>query len=501
MSHTARVGLFMIVALIVLGVFIVKIEEIPLGARGGRVRVKAVFPSVAGLDEKSPVRVAGVRVGIVEAIELEGDRAVATLALDPAVVLHQGTRAEVTSLGMLGDKYVELFPGPTDKPLLQPGAVLDGTSPIGFDQALKSFNSAFANIDAVAGSMRGTLAGPEGQKRLEEIIENVRQLTASVRDLVAANRANVDATLANVRNASETFKTELPRLADKLVAIADHLDALVQENRGNVDASVANVKDVTAQLRVTVDNINKITGKIASGEGSVGKLVNDPATTDNLNAALKSVAPAADSVKNAFGRAERWHLDVNVRAEALPGITSPTSGNTSNNSRSAVGIDLHTTEQRFYRLELLTSPVGRTSTNTETITTTGPGGGSQTVTQTVVQNKNNDTVNAQIGYHVGNGYTLRAGLFESTGGVGVDKFLIRDQLRLTLEAYELSRDIKPPHLRFETRYFLTRNLFAYAGWDDPIWRQRSSVLFGGGVTWRDEDLKYLLGTAAAAGGH
>lgn len=500
MSHTARVGVFMLVALIVLGVFIIKIEEIPIGSKGGRARFKVVFPSVAGLDEKSPVRIAGVRVGIVDGIDLEGDRAVATLAIDPSVALHQGARAEVTSLGMLGDKYVELYPGPTDKPLLQPGSVLDGTSPIGFDQALKSFNNAFANIDAVAGSMRGALAGPEGQKRLEQIIENVRQLTASVRDLVAANRANVDATMANVRNASETFKTELPRLADKLVAIADHLDALVQANRGNLDASVANVKDVTAQLRVTVDNINKITGKIAAGEGSIGKLVNDPATTDNLNSALKSVAPAAESIKNAFGRAEGWHLDINVRAEALPGVKNPSTEVNIDNSRSAFGIDLQTTPRRFYRLEYVSSPVGRTSTTVQTTTTTLPDGQSQTVTQTVVRNKNLDTFNAQIGYHIGGGTTFRAGLFESTGGVGVDKLLLKESLQMTFEAYEFNRDIKLPHLRFETRYFLTRNLFAYAGWDDPVWRQRSSVLLGGGVTWRDEDFKYLLGTAASAAG-
>ncbi len=499
MSHTARVGLFMIVALVILGVFIVKIEEFPIGSRGARTRVQAEFPSVAGLDEKSPVRIAGVRVGIVESIALRGESAVATLALDPGVVLHEGARAEVTSLGMLGDKYVELYPGPASGPRLAAGTTLKGTSPIGFDEALKSFNSAFSNIDAVAGSLRGSLATPEGQKRLDEIMENIRQLTASVRDLVQANRANVDATMANVRVFSETLKTELPRLADKLATFADHLDALVEENRGNVGASIANVKEVTAEMRVTVDNINKITGKIASGEGSIGKLVNDPTTTDNLNDALKSGKGALDSLKNTIGRPERWGLDINVRAEALPGITSPTIGNSKNDSRSAVGIDLHTTDKRFYRLELVNSPVGRNSTTTETITTTGPTG-SQTVTQTTVQNKNIDTVNAQIGYHVGNGYTFRAGIFESTGGLGVDKDLLRNQLRLTLEAYEFSRDTKPPHLRFEGRYYLTRNLFAYAGWDDPVWKQRSSVLFGGGVTWRDDDLKYLFGSIGSVAG-
>ena len=501
MSHTARVGVFMIAALIVLGVFIIKIEEIPIGSKGGRTRVRAVFPSVAGLDEKSPVRIAGVRVGIVEEIALDGDRAMATLAIDPAVTLHQGARAEVTSLGMLGDKYVELFPGSRSAPRLGPDAVLDGTSPVGFDQLMRTGNDLLGDVKTVTASLRQSLGTAEGEKRLEEIIENIRQLTASVRDLVAANRANVDATVANLRSSSETLKTELPRFADKLVTLADHVDALVEENRANVGASVANVKELTAQLRTTADNINKITGKIAAGEGSVGKLVNDPETTDNLNVALKSVAPAAESIQNAFGRPQKWGLDMSVRAEALPGIRSPSGGPTVDNSRSVFGIDLHTTPQRFFRLEYVSSPVGRTDTTVSIVTVTDPSGHSQTVTTTSVRNKNLDTFNAQIGYNVGGGYTFRAGLFESTGGVGVDKFLLGDKLKLTFEAYEFNRNANPPHLRLETRYFLTHNLFAYAGWDDPVWRERSSGILGGGVTWRDEDFKYLLGTAASASGH
>ena len=80
----------MLVALVVLGVFIVKIEEIPIGAKGGRARVQAVFPSVAGLDEKSPVRIAGVRVGIVETIALAGRPGPRHAGARPGVVLHEG---------------------------------------------------------------------------------------------------------------------------------------------------------------------------------------------------------------------------------------------------------------------------------------------------------------------------------------------------------------------------------------------------------------------------
>ncbi len=499
MSHTARVGLFMLAALVVLGVFIIKIEEIPLGSREGRARVQAVFPSVAGLDEKSPVRIAGVRVGIVDRIQLEGDRALVTLAVDRAVKLHEGARAEVTSLGLLGDKYVELLPGDPAAPHLKRGTVLQGTSPVGFDQALKNVSGAFDNLEALTASLRQSLGSPEGERRLTEIIENVRELTASIRDLVAANRTNVDATLANVRSFSESLKTELPRFADKLVALADDIDSLVKQNRGNVDATLGNVKELTAELRVTAENLNKITGKIASGQGSVGKLVNEDTTANNLNAALKAVEGGGNALSETIGRPARWGLDVNVRGEALPNVTEAKTGNIANASRSAFGVDLHTTDRRFYRLEILSSPVGRTSTTTKTITITDPQtGASQTVMQTVVEDKNTDTVNAQIGYHAGNGYTLRGGLFESTAGLGLDKDMLKNQLRLTFEAYEFSRETKPPHLRFEGRWYITRNLFAYAGWDDPVWKQRSSVLFGGGVTWRDEDLKYLFGSIGSA---
>lgn len=491
MSHTARVGLFMLVALIVLGVFIVKIEEIPIGTKGGRGHVQAVFPSVAGLDEKSPVRIAGVRIGIVQDIKLEGNRAVVTLALDPGVVLHQGARAEVTSLGMLGDKYIEIYPGDFSGPLLKPGTVLDGTSPVGFDQAIKSANDIMGDVKTVTASLRKSLGDAEGQKRLDEIIENVRQLSADLKAAVQADRKNVDATLANFRSFSETLKVELPRIAEKLNKLADRVDSVVTENRENLNESIANIKDLSAKLRFSADNLNQISGKIARGEGTIGKLVNDETTVDNLNASLKSVESGVQSIKNTIGRAERWRLDVNLRAEALPGLHQD------RNSRSAIGLDLHTSERRFFRIEFVDSPFPRVYTSTQTTTTIYPDGHSQTLTTDVTRTSETNTFNAQVGYNFPY-FTLRGGLFESKGGVGIDKMVVRNKLRLTLEAYDFSRSEKPPHLRLEGRYFLTKNVFAFAGWDDPTYSQRRSVLFGGGVTWVDEDLKYLLGTIGSA---
>ena len=492
MSPTARLGAFMLAALVVLGVFIIKIEQIPIGTKGSRQRVRAAFPTVAGLDEKSPVRIAGVRVGLVERIALDGDRAVVTLALEPGVRLHRGARAEVTSLGMLGDKYVELYPGPLDNPPLDPHAVLEGSSPVAFDQVLKTANDVGGDIKAVTESLRRSLGGPEGQQRIDEIIENIRQLTEETKQLVAANRSDVDATIANFRAFSTTLKEELPRLAERLNTLADRVDSVVAENRENLGESITNIKDLSARLRVSADNLNEITGKIARGEGTIGKLVHDEETVDNLNSTLRSVESGVASLKNTIGRAERWQLDVNMRSEALTGLDE---------TRSAFGIDLHTTDRRFFRLELVDSPWGRERTTSEVITTSYPDGRTETVTRDTLRTSDATAVNAQIGFHLGEDFTVRAGVFESAGGVAVDKALFDRKLRLSLEAYDFGRETKPPHFRIEGRWYLSPNLFAFGGWDDPTWSDRSSVLFGGGVTWTDDDLKYLLGTAASFGGN
>ena len=493
MSPTAKVGAFMLVALAILGVFIIKIEQIPLTGGGARQRVQALFPSVAGLDAKSPVRIAGVRVGIVEKIELDGNRALVTLALDPRLSLFRGATAEVTSLGMLGDKYVELNPGELGGPPLPPGSVLPGVSPVSFDQVLGTANTIGGDVKEVTAALRKNLGGEAGEQRIDEILEHVRQLAAEMRALVAANRSNLDATISNFREFSETLKTELPRLAARLNELANRVDVVVDENREDLSATIANIRDLSGRLRTSADNLNEITSRIARGEGTIGKLVTEDETADNLNAALKSVESGVQSLKDTLGRAQRWELAVNLRSEALPGLDK--DGNT---TRSALGVDLRTTPNRFFRLELVDSPFGRRDVTTTTTVVVRPDGQRETTVEEITRVTDSATINAQVGWDYRNA-SLRAGLFESTGGFGVDTRFFDSKLKLTLEAYDFSRDTNPPHLRVEGRYFLTRNIFAYAGWDDPGWRQRSSAILGGGVTWGDEDLKYLFGTVGSFG--
>jgi len=96
---------------------------------------------------------------------------------------------------------------------------------------------------------------------------------------------------------------------------------------------------------------------------------------------------------------------------------------------------------------------------------------------------------------------VRAGLIESAGGIGVDHSikLGKRPLRLIFEAYDFGREFdEGVHLKFEGRYFISPHIFVTAGWDDPLVSDKSSVLFGGGITWNDDDVKYSLGLAGGA---
>ena len=94
MENTVKVGIFMTLALGVLGYLVLRAEPVRLFEPRGR-RVVAQFDSVAGLDDQSAVRVAGVRIGRVDGIELRGREAMVQVVFESDVPLTQGTYAEI----------------------------------------------------------------------------------------------------------------------------------------------------------------------------------------------------------------------------------------------------------------------------------------------------------------------------------------------------------------------------------------------------------------------
>jgi phospholipid/cholesterol/gamma-HCH transport system substrate-binding protein len=505
MSSAAKVGAFMLVVLAILGYFVLKIEDIPFG-RGQQVRtVKAIFDSVAGLDNKSAVRVAGVRVGKVSDIKLRPDgKAEVTLQIDKDVQLHGNSTAKVANLGLLGEKYVELDPGTASSPLIpaeQQAVVLRGSQPASIDDVTNQISAIATDVKAITGSLRNVVGGPAGQQRLEDIVENVRGITAEVRDLIAANRANVDATMANARAITESLRGEIPRLAQSIEHVASEIGGTVGENRKDVRQIVENLRTLSADLKTTSDNLNAITGQVRSGEGTVGKLLYSDEAHTRLTSALASVESGVNELKTTLNRANRIGLDVGIGTDYYAGLPKQKGAfqGFSGSTRSTVFLRLNPNPERnrFYNIELADDPRGHQVQRIFEETVTLPNG--QTGTTITKQTKfdRNYLISAQAGWRL-SPFSVRIGIFDNSGGVGAD-YLYNERLQVTSELFDFSKKRDPnPHLRMYGEYTFRREkrntplVFLRSGVDNVF--NHAAFTFGGGVRWRDDDLKYLLGS-------
>lgn len=113
------VGIFVLVGIICLGYLAIRLGKLEVLGNSGYV-VYADFASVAGLKLGDPVEIAGVKVGKVETLSLADDRARLGIRLEPYVKLQEDVIASVRARGLIGDKFVMISPGASDK-LLNPG--------------------------------------------------------------------------------------------------------------------------------------------------------------------------------------------------------------------------------------------------------------------------------------------------------------------------------------------------------------------------------------------
>lgn len=135
------VGTFMIIGILCLGYISVKLGKIEIGG-GDFYSVSAGFDSVSGLKPGARVEVAGVDVGKVDRIALDpksGDRALAYLKIRSGVKIPDDVIASVRTSGIIGDKFIKLKPGGSDKMLKNNDTIRETESAIDIEELVSKF--------------------------------------------------------------------------------------------------------------------------------------------------------------------------------------------------------------------------------------------------------------------------------------------------------------------------------------------------------------------------
>ncbi len=462
-STEFTVGTFALLGLMIIIYMSLKVND--RGVVGGASHYyHAYFTSVSGLVEKVPVEVAGIPAGYVNAIELEGPRAKVVLRIRGDISIHEDASLTVRDRGMLGDRYIALDLGTPTFPLIPNNGEIKSTySRSDLEQITSALSKTTKIIDRLL-----TSDDPGGA--LGDTIVNLRDTTSKLKDLVGENQDRIGSILTHM----EKFSANLNEITD--------------ENKEQIHTVLVTLEDVAKSLKTALGSdgnfnksmasIQRITEKVERGEGTVGKLLNDETTINNIN-------EAAEGLKETLGLYRKFKLQIDYRGEFLMDAKE---------MQHLVGFSLHPAPDKFIAFELVDAPLGETNVTDTTVTSNGAVLSSTETIQT------SDSVLFSL--FLGKRFwdlTFRFGFIRSKGGAGLDYHLFKDKLVLSAEVFDFSRPGDRAHMRAYGTIYLYKHLLLTGGADDVLTKNGArNYFFGAGLRFNDEDLKALATTLAGS---
>ena len=132
------VGLFVVVGLCALVYLSIRLGKVQLG-QGNTYDLTAIFPTIAGLRVGATVEIAGVEIGRVQDIILVDYNATVTLRIDKGVALQEDAIASIRTRGLIGEKYVSVTPGGSERLLTAGGRIREVEPPIDIETLIGRF--------------------------------------------------------------------------------------------------------------------------------------------------------------------------------------------------------------------------------------------------------------------------------------------------------------------------------------------------------------------------
>jgi len=494
----------------------------------------AKFRDASGLPKGSKVVVAGLPKGEVTKLEVDGRYAKITFKIDDQIKVWASGVVIKKASSLLGDNYLEIDPGEATRQApdgtkqtfqqLGPGCptyddpdeakaepcrrvpnVIEATTP---DQLLHRIEQTMPNVD--------------------KVLESVRDLSEDVRRIVNGPLANVATrvdglvqreadTVARIIQRADRSMAKIEAIADDLRSITKGAEPQIDKILKNLDAASAEAKDLVTtakqeladtgaalrgkldKLDGVIENTTSITDKIDDDKGTLGRLVNDPAIADNVEA-------ITDDARGFLGTLFGLKAYVGLRSEynyfaAL--------------ARHYVTIELHTRPDKYYLIELEKGPRGNYPVVTLNFDpTVDP---DNWIRKSVIEDKVRFTF--QFAKRIG-WATLRYGIKESTGGIGFDADAnwLNRKLRLSIDLFDATFD-RLPRVKITAAMELFRHVYVLGGVDELInspetlsivtgnedvpiqfetFTYGRDYFFGAMLRFNDEDLSALLSVAGSA---
>jgi phospholipid/cholesterol/gamma-HCH transport system substrate-binding protein len=531
---SAGIRVAILFLLVVIGAYLVwkNLGQNPAGADNYTLFAK--FRDASGLPRGSKVVVAGLPKGEVTGLEVEGRYAKVTFKIDDEVPVWTSGVIIKKATSLLGDNYLEIDPGDEVKQLpdgtkqtyvlLGPKCktysdpdrrksdpcreiknVIEATTP---DALLHRIEQTIPNVDRVLESVRDlsedvrrVVNGPlqSVATRVDGLVEREAGTVQNIIERADRVMGNIDQIANDLRNISKGADPQITRILKNLDDASAEAKDLVATAKGEIQRTSDSLNKKLDNLDGVITNTESITQKINDDKGTLGHLVNDPTIAEN-------VETITDDAKGFLGTLFGLKAYVGLRSEY---------NYFAQLARHYITVELHTRPDKFYLIEIEKGPRGDYPDVTLTFDpTVDP---NHWIRKTVIEDKVRFTFQFAKRF---SWLTLRYGLKESTGGVGVDADFgyMGHNLRLSADVFDATFD-QLPRVKLAAAYEVFHHLYVLGGVDELInspdtlqivkgnsdvpiqfdtFRFGRDYFFGAMLRFNDEDLAALLTVGGSA---
>jgi phospholipid/cholesterol/gamma-HCH transport system substrate-binding protein len=476
-SQAAKIGLFVVITASAAYLVYRTIHQ-STGPGGGYV-VHAFLPDATGIAKHSRVTIAGIPVGSIENISLEKGRARVDVRVNGDVKLHESARLGVKSASLLGENIVVLTEG-IGEPDKRDGDEILTMAEARSVEDLKAQIGRIADlVEQVAKQLAASVGSEAGGKNISAILQNLADATEAINQTVRENRESIHDTLATVDRITSTNEPEINKILVNVRTISEDLRQLMAAQGGangqpgELRSTIDRVNRASKSLESALAHIDSVAGRIDRGEGTIGKLTKDEALINEVQGVAEGVNDYVDSLR---------------RLQAVVGLRSDYNF-LANTVKSYVELRLQPREDKYYVIELINDPRGKTSFTQTDVDTTNPNDPAhyRTVTTTTT-----DAFRFTIQFARRLGpFTGRFGIKESTGGIGLDTHLLSNRFEVVQDLFGFGEEIKPRY-RLYAGYEFIHRLWLLGGVDHILLPTRRDYFLGLQLRFTDEDLKTIL---------
>ena len=433
MKREFKIGVFIAIALVILALFIFVVGDLSVLFQKEGYTLFARFDSVAGLEKRAVVRMAGVKAGYVKDIQLERNRARVEMSLSHEVKVPLGSQATLAALGLLGEKYIEILPGESQQ-YHQPQETIEGLPPVSFDQIGTLLLSIGEEVKEVGEGIKGMIGTEASRANFHETLENISALTTDLRDILGENKEEISRSLNMPSQAIQKFEQRVEEAAHNLDELIMLLKDTVQENRGEININLKSIKELIRKTEESLRLLNESLEKINKGEGTLGKLIQQPSLYEDAQQTvgeMQRVIRPFSELRFSMG----LRVDYYGESELL---------------KSTLSFRLWPASDKFLMGQVIRDPW-----------------------------LERFVYSLQAGVRWG-AFSPRAGIMESNFGAGVDVYAIQDRLLVSFEGFDFNRSPRP-QLRLWTRYAVSKYLYLLLGIDDFTLASEREIFFGFGL--------------------